>query len=142
MQQLIITWQGLLFEAVAFLVFTYLINIFLFKPIRNIIKKRQELLNSNIGKQRDCESSVENIIKNIEDEKKEYKLFLNKLREDYHKMAVKTANEILESTKKEAIQKFDEKINEIKKSKELILESIKSESASISKLIANKIIME
>lgn len=142
MQQLIITWQGLLFEAVAFLVFTYLINLFLFKPIRNIIKKRQELLNSNIGKQKDYESSVENILKNIEDEKKEYKLFLNKLREDYHKTSVQAANEILDSTKKEAIQKFDEKINEIEKSKESILESIKSESASISKLIANKIIME
>ena len=142
MQQLIITWQGLLFEAVAFLVFTYLINLFLFKPIRNIIKKRQELLNSNIGKQKDYESSVEDILKNIEDEKKEYKLFLNKLREDYHKTAVKTANEILDSTKKEAMQKFDEKINEIEKSKESILDSIKSESASISKLIANKIIME
>ncbi|MHB1646780.1 MAG: hypothetical protein EVG15_00895 [Candidatus Acididesulfobacter diazotrophicus] len=142
MQQLIITWQGLLFEAVAFLVFTYLINLFLFKPIRNIIKKRQELLNSNIGKQKDYESSVEDILKNIEDEKKEYKLFLNKLREDYHKTAVKAANEILDSTKKEAMQKFDEKINEIEKSKESILDSIKSESASISKLIANKIIME
>ncbi|MHB1664150.1 MAG: ATP synthase F0 subunit B [bacterium] len=142
MQQLIITWQGLLFEAVAFLIFTYLINLFLFKPIRNIIKKRQELLNSNIGKQKDYESSVENILKNIEDEKKEYKLFLNKLREDYHKTAVNAANEILDSAKKEAMQKFDEKISEIKKSKESILESIKSESASISKLIANKIIME
>lgn len=100
------------------------------------------MLNSNIGKQKDYESSVENILKNIEDEKKAYKLFLNKLREDYHKMAVKTANEILDSTKKEAMQKFDEKINEIKKSKESILKSIKSESATIAKLIANKIITE
>jgi F-type H+-transporting ATPase subunit b len=140
MKELVITWQGLLFEAAAFLIFTYLINIFLFKPIKAIIKKRQEMLDSNIGKQKDYETSVENILNSIEDEKKEYKLFLNQIREDYHKDATNIANEMLEAAKKEAVETFDKKIEEIKKSRDSIYDSIKSESSAISKLIVNKII--
>jgi F-type H+-transporting ATPase subunit b len=140
MNELVITWQGLLFEAVAFLLFTYLINIFLFKPARAIIKKRQELLDSNIDKQKDYEASVENILKNIEDEKKEYKIFLNQIREDYHKAATDIANKMLETAKTEAIETFDKKIEEIKKSRDSIYDYIKAESPELSKLIVNKII--
>jgi F-type H+-transporting ATPase subunit b len=140
MKELVITWQGLLFEAAAFLIFTYLINIFLFKPVRDIIKKRRDMLDSNIGKQKDYETSVENILKNIEDEKKEYKLFLNKIREDFHKSATDEANEMLETSRKEAIESFDKKIEEMKKSRGSIYDSIKAESPAISKLIVNKII--
>ena len=140
MKELVITWQGLLFEAAAFLIFTYLINIFLFKPIKDIIKKRQEMLDSNIDKQKNYETSVEKILKNIEDEKKEYKLFLNQIREDYHKDATNIANKMLEAAKKEALETFDKKIEEIKKSRDSIYDSIKAESSAISKLIVNKII--
>ncbi len=140
MKELVITWQGLLFEAAAFLIFTYLINIFLFKPIKDIIKKRREMLDSNIDKQKNYETSVEKILKNIEDEKKEYKLFLNQIREDYHKDATNIANKMLEAAKKEAAEIFDKKIEDIKKSRGSIYDSIKTESSAISKLIVNKII--
>lgn len=44
MEELVITWQGLLFEALAFLVFTYLFNLFLLKPVKKIFAQRADII--------------------------------------------------------------------------------------------------
>ena len=70
MTELIITWQGLLFEAAAFLIFTYLLNLFLFKPVRDILKKRNEIIGSNNESQKNFESLTDKLNRDEEQEKK------------------------------------------------------------------------
>jgi ATP synthase B/B'' CF(0). len=73
MTELIITWQGLLFEAAAFLIFTYLLNLFLFKPIRDILKKRNEIIGSGKENQKYFEDLTDRLKRDAEEEKKKLK---------------------------------------------------------------------
>lgn len=140
MKELIITWQGLLFEAISFLIFTYLINLFLFKPIRMIIKKREGILSSNAGKQKNYEKLYEEAVNAIEKEKQNFKQSLNQIREDYYKEARQKAGEILGSAKQDAVSRFNLALKEIQQAELPLLDSIKAESKAISNLIAQKII--
>ncbi len=140
MTELIITWQGLLFEAAAFLIFTYLLNLFLFKPIRDILKKRNEIISSNNENQKHFEDLADKLNQDAEQEKKKLKIEVNKVKETYRNDGLAEAVLIISSAKKDASLKLDGTIKDFGEEKKSIIDYYKSRSEELANLICKKIL--
>ena len=140
MTELIITWQGLLFEAAAFLIFTYFLNLFLFRPVRAILKKREEIIGSNEVRQNNLEKLAETLNFEAGNERKNLRFEINGIKERFRKEAQAEANKILSDTKTNAAVKLKDAIEEFNEEKIAILHSIKEKSEELSILIFKKII--
>ena len=140
MTELIITWQGLLFEAAAFLIFTYLLNLFLFRPLRAILKKREEIIGLNEDKQNNLEKLAEALNEEAGNERKNLRFEINEIKERFRKEAQTEANNLLSGTKINAAAKFESAIEEFNEEKTAVLSSIKEKSEELSILIFKKII--
>ena len=140
MTELIITWQGLLFEAAAFLIFTYLLNLFLFRPLRAILKKREEIIGLNEDKQNNLEKLAEALNFEAGNERKNLRFEINEIKERFRKEAQTGANNLLSDTKINAAAKFESAIEEFNEEKTAVLSSIKEKSEELSILIFKKII--
>lgn len=140
MKELIITWQGLLFEAVTFLIFTYLLNLFLFKPIRAILKKRQENIDAHNEKQKYFEESAAKLNEDVRKEKLDLKIEINKIKETYRKEAMIKTAKIISSAKKDASSKFSRIVEDFDKEKTSIINYYKSKSEELADLIYKKIL--
>ena len=140
MSELIITWQGLLFEAAAFLIFSYLLNLFLFKPVRNILKKRSEIINSNYENQKELEDLTNKLNQDSETEKKKLKLEINRIKEAYRKDGLNEASFIISSAKKNASLKLDDMIKDFEERQKTIKDYYESKSNELANLISKKIL--
>ncbi|MDA8052653.1 MAG: ATP synthase F0 subunit B [Deltaproteobacteria bacterium] len=140
MTELIITWQGLLFEAAAFLIFTYFLNLFLFRPLRAILKKREEIIGLNEDKQNNLEKLAEALNEEAGNERKNLRFEINEIKERFRKEAQTGANNLLSDTKINAAAKFESAIEEFNEEKTAVLSSIKEKSEELSILIFKKII--
>ncbi len=140
MKELILTWQGFAFEGVSFLIFTYLLNIFLFKPVRRVLKQRKDALNSLSNKQKDYEKSSEEIIKTIEQERQKFRHSLSEVKESHYKEACAKSADIIKESKKEAVVKFNKFQQELIGSRSTLFDSIKTLSQELSILISQKIL--
>lgn len=141
MTELIITWQGLLFEAVSFLIFTYLLNLFLFRPIAAILKQRKDASGSNADRQNYLEKSIKALNEEAEKENLNLKLAIKKIKETLYREAQVESRNILSDVKIKAVNKFNKAIQEFNDNeKDLIIDSLKGASADLSILISKKII--
>jgi F-type H+-transporting ATPase subunit b len=140
MSELIITWQGLLFEAASFLIFTYLLNLFLFKPIRDILKKRNEIIGSSNENQKNFENLADKLKQDAEQEKKKLKIEVNKIKETYRKDGLAEALLIISSAKKDAFLKLDNVIKDFGEEKKTITDYYKSRTEELANLICKKIL--
>ena len=140
MTELIITWQGLLFEAAAFLIFTYLLNLFLFKPIRDILKKRNEIIGSSNENQKYFEDLTDKLKRDAEEEKKKLKTEINKIKETCRKDGLAEAGLIISSAKKDASLKLNGIIKEFDEEKKAIIDYYKSRSEELANSIYKKIL--
>lgn len=140
MTELIITWQGLLFEAAAFLIFTYLLNLFLFKPVRDILKKRNEIIGSNNENQKNFEGLADKLNRDEEQEKNKLKIEVNKIKETYRKDGSAEAVLIISSAKKDASLKLDGMIKDFNEEKKSIIDYYESRSEELANLICKKIL--
>ncbi len=140
MTELIITWQGLLFEAAAFLIFTYLLNLFLFKPVRDILKKRKEIIGSNNENQKNFESLTDKLNRDEEQEKNKLKIEVNKIKETYRKDGSAEAVLIISSAKNDASLKLDGIIKDFSEEKKSIIDYYESMSEELANLICKKIL--
>ncbi|MHB8232552.1 MAG: ATP synthase F0 subunit B [bacterium] len=140
MTELIITWQGILFEAAAFLIFTYLLNLFLFKPIRTLLKKRGEIISASAESQKHFEGLIKKLNEETEREKNNLKIEINKIKETYRKEGLAEAAGIISSAKKNASLKFDNIIKDFSEEKKRVTDYYKSKSEELANLIYKKIL--
>ncbi len=140
MTELLINWQGLLFEAVSFLIFTFLLNIFLFKPISVILKKRSEIVGSNNENQKHFEVLINKLDEDSEREKKILKIEVNKIKESYRKEGLDEAAVIVSSAKTDASIKFDNIIKDFGEEKKSMIDFYKSKSEELANSIYKKIL--
>ena len=140
MTELIITWQGLLFETAAFLIFTYLLNLFLFKPIRDVLKKRNEIIGSSKENQKYFEELTDRLKRDAEEEKKKLKTEINKIKETCRKDGLAEAGLIISSAKKDASLKLNGIIKDFDEEKKAIIDYYKSRSKELANSIYKKIL--
>ncbi len=140
MSELVITWQGLLFEAAAFLIFTYLLNLFLFKPIRKILKERESILSSHKGNKENFEDLTKKLYESAGQEKNKLKIEVNSIRESYKKEGLAEAHIIIAEVRKKAAENLDEAVKNFDKEKKDLIKDYMLKSEEIADLICKKII--
>ena len=140
MDELVITWNGLLFEAVSFLIFTYLLNLCLFKPIKKILKERKDIENCGNENRKYFEDLTNKLYENAEHEKKKLKIEINKIKKDYGNEASNEAHRIVLYAKNEGILMSDNMIKKFGKEKNAIMEDYKSSVGEMANLIYKKIL--
>ena len=140
MSELVITWQGLLFEAAAFLIFTYLLNLFLFKPIRKILKERETILSTHKDGKENFEDLTKKLYESAEQEKNKLKIELNGIRESYKKEGLAEAHRIIAEARKKASENLTEALKNFDKEKNDLIKDYMLKSEEIADLISKKII--
>ena len=139
MPELVITWQGLLFEAVSFLIFTYLLNLFLFKPIRKILKERESILSSHKGNKENFEDLTKKLYESAEQEKNKLKIEVNGIRESYKKEGLAEARRIIAEAGKKASENLAVALKNFDKEKNDLTKDYMLKSEEIADLIFKKI---
>ena len=140
MKELIITWQGLLFEAIAFLVFTYLLNLFLFKPIKNLLKERMDIIGGYNENGRKLEILRDEIAKEALQEKANLKSEINKIKEGRREESASEAAAIIAAAKIEASKMYGEIIKSFDEEKKYVTDYYSSRTAEIAALIRKKML--
>ncbi len=140
MPELVITWQGLLFEAVSFLIFTYLLNLFLFKPIRKILKEREAILSSHKGNKENFEDLTKKLYESAEQEKNKLKIEVNGIRDYYKKEGLAEAHSIIAEARKKASENLSESLANFDKEKDDLIKYYILKSEEIADLVSKKII--
>ncbi|MCL4533427.1 MAG: ATP synthase F0 subunit B [Deltaproteobacteria bacterium] len=140
MSELVITWQGLLFEAASFLIFTYLLNLFLFKPIRKILKERESILSSHKVNKENFEDLTKKLYESAEQEKNKLKIEINGIRESYKKEGLAEAHRVVDEARKKASKNLAEALKNFDKEKNDLIKDYMLKSEEIADLISKKII--
>ncbi len=139
MTELVITWQGLLFEAVSFLVFTFLLNLFLFKPINRIIKKRAQIIETHLNTKNNLDSGIEGFGFKTDEEKRKLKQGIHDLKSRTGSEARAEASKKTRETRERALARSGAILDEFQRKKGSLEEVYMEKTSEISSLICKKI---
>ncbi|UOE93944.1 MULTISPECIES: F0F1 ATP synthase subunit B [Bacillaceae] len=136
----VIPWGSIIYQLVAFLILLWAISKFALKPMMGLMEKRQQMVNEQIDfaekDRKEAEKYLEQQRKEIENARQEAQSIL----ENAKKMSEKQAQDIIVSAKGEAERIKDSALAEIKREKEQAVSSLRDQVASLSVLIATKVI--
>ncbi|MCL4542569.1 MAG: hypothetical protein M1458_02330 [Deltaproteobacteria bacterium] len=128
-----------MFEAASFLIFTYLLNLLLFKPMRVILKKREEVIGLNEDKRKDLEKLAGELSEKAGNERENLRFEINEIKERFHKEAQAEADNILSDAKIKAVDNFNKVMEEFNGVKISAAGSLKETAQYLSVLISKKI---
>ena len=127
--------------AASFLVFIYLLNLTLYKPVGNIIEKRKNLVESDYSKAKSLVNEANEMLEH-------YKMQIKKARHEAHNMTHEMTLNV-QKVKEEVIQKLFLKLSKEKENSLLLLEKEKKAALSeleshiktLTEMIVNKILV-
>ncbi len=133
------TWT-LIFTWVNLLILFLIMKKFLFKPIRNILKQREDEVNSMYEKAEEAQKNAEALEKEYEESLSGAKEEAARIVKDATKEATLKSEQIVSDAKAEASAAIRKAEAEIEREKQLAVNEIKNDIASIAVDVAEKII--
>ena len=126
--------------AASFLVFIYLLNLTLYKPVGNIIEKRKNLMESDYSKAKSLVNEANELLEN-------YKIQIKKTRHETHNV-IHEMTLSAQKVKEEEIQKLFMKLTKEKENSLLLLEKekkaalagLESDIKVLTDMIVNKVL--
>ncbi len=126
--------------AASFLVFIYLLNLTLYKPVGNVIESRKELIDGEYSRAKELTHKADEWFKNYKNKIKEARHEAHQIIQESTKQAQKIKEEkilkLLEGLNKEKEESF-RKINE---EKNIVMQKLEKEIRILTDLITNKIL--
>lgn len=123
-----------------FLVFIFLINWLLVKPILRVLDERRSRVEGNEEEADRLIAESERIFSEYETTLKEARLEANREKERLRSEGIERETEIIKTAKEESKKMTDKLKEEIAKESETALSKMKSEADVLSKVIAEKIL--
>jgi F-type H+-transporting ATPase subunit b len=123
-----------------FLLLLFLVGKFAWGPVMNVMKKREEYVASEIEAAENSRQEAEKAAKEATEQLKQMKLEAQKIIEDAKTAGVKQEQDIIESARLEADRIKKAAQAEIQNEKEKALQALQDQVASLSVLIASKVI--
>ena len=123
-----------------FLLLLFLVGKFAWGPVMNMMKKREEYVASEIEAAENSRQEAEKAAKEATEQLKQMKLEAQKIIEDAKNAGVKQEQDIIESARLEADRIKKAAQAEIQNEKEKALQALQDQVASLSVLIASKVI--
>lgn len=127
-------------QMINFLVFIFLINWLLVKPILRVLDERRSRVEGNEEEADRLIAESERIFSEYETTLKEARLEANREKERLRSEGIERETEIIKTAKEESKKMTDKLKEEIAKESETALSKMKSEADVLSKVIAEKIL--
>jgi F-type H+-transporting ATPase subunit b len=123
-----------------FLLLLFLVGKFAWGPVMNMMKKREEYVANEIEAAENSRQEAEKAAKEATDQLKQMKLEAQKIIEDAKTAGVKQEQDIIEAARQEAERIKKSAQQDIQNEKEKALQALQEQVASLSVLIASKVI--
>lgn len=130
----------LVFQIIGFFFLLIVLNRFLYNPVLRILKERDEKIGGAMKKAAETEKEVETGLLSYEKRIKEAAVKGHEERNRIRQEGLNREKELLEAARVEAAKELTSMRGELSKSKDSALASLKEESRTISKNIAEKIL--
>lgn len=131
---------SLVYQIIGFFVLLFVLNRLLYKPVFNILKQREEKIEGTLKKAEETETHVEEGLADYEKRLREAAVKGHEERARLRAEGQEREKEILEAARNEANKELSSMRDDLKKSKQEALASLKEEAKNISKDIAEKIL--
>ncbi|WP_078556141.1 F0F1 ATP synthase subunit B [Bacillus alkalicellulosilyticus] len=135
-----VNWGTALYQLAAFVTLLWVVSRFALKPIMGMMEKRQNMVNEQIDfaerDRKEAEKYLEQQRQEIQNARQEAQSIL----ENAKKMSEKQGQDIVNAARGEAERIKDSALAEIQQEKEAAVASLREQVASLSVLIATKVI--
>jgi F-type H+-transporting ATPase subunit b len=130
----------MLYQLFFFALLLFLVRKFAWGPVMNMMKKREEYVANEIEAAEQSRMEAEKAAKEAAEQLKQTKLEAQKMIEDAKNAGVKQEQDIIESARQEADRIKKAAQQDIQNEKEKALQALQDQVASLSVLIASKVI--
>lgn len=128
------------FQAIAVLILFYFLGRLLFNPVREILEKRKNEIETTLDKIEADEKSAEELKKEYEDKLKNIKAEADKILSHAHTKAVAREDEIVKEAHNEATKIMDRAHLEIEREREQLKDDVRKEIIEVATLMASKFV--
>ncbi|MBI4949184.1 MAG: ATP synthase F0 subunit B [Deltaproteobacteria bacterium] len=132
--------QTLLFQMIGFVALLFILNRLLYKPLLQVLKDREERIEGTIKAATETEKSVEDGLASYEKKLKEAAIKGTEARNKLKAEALEREKETIDAAREAAGRELGRMQGEIARSKASALSTLKEETSSISRSIAEKIL--
>lgn len=136
-----INWT-IFWQVINFLVLLWLLKRYLYGPITEILDKRSQKIENDLTEAETKKREAEDLRDKYEAELKKARKEAQDIIEEAEKRGRRKAREIITEAKKEAERIKESKLYEVNQAKKEALKEVRKELASLSLLIAGKLIQE
>lgn len=126
--------------AISFLVFIYLLNLTLYKPVGNIIEARKSLIESEYKKSKELTEQATSILENYKNQIKSAKQNAQNIIQEVINLATKKKEEKTSSLILTLNKEKEIAIKQIKAEQEIAIKKLENDIQTLKDLITNKVL--
>ncbi|WP_059104133.1 F0F1 ATP synthase subunit B [Shouchella shacheensis] len=135
-----IAWGSALFQLLGFTVLLLLLSKFALRPLLGVMQKRQDMVNEQIDSAEKNRKEAEKLIEEQRNEMKNARVEARELIENAKKAGEQQGQDIVRASKEEAQRIHEQALAEIQNEKDQAVAALREQVASLSVLIAQKVI--
>lgn len=125
---------------ISFIIFIVIMNLILYKPINDIVEKRQKFIDENYDVANKNNEQSKNLLENKQNQIKEaHKDAKEKFAQSYEE-AKEKKNQTIEVAKKQAIVDIDEKVIDFNNQSNSAKDALKNDVVALAQMICDKFI--
>lgn len=134
------SWGTALYQLVAFVVLLYLVSKFALKPLLGLMEEREKRINDQIDSAEKRSKEAEQFAQEQRKALEEARLEAQQIIEQARKMSEQQGQEIIEQARENAERVKNSALADIQREKEQAVAALREQVASLSVLIATKVI--
>jgi F-type H+-transporting ATPase subunit b len=135
-----INWGTALYQLVAFCVLLAMLNKFALKPLMGIMEKREQIVTEQLDSAEKARKEADQFIAEQREELQKARTEAHEIIQNAKKLSDQQGQEILQQAKENADRLKDSALAEIQREKEQAVTALREQVASLSVLIASKVI--
>nr|WP_100374709.1 F0F1 ATP synthase subunit B [Bacillus sp. FJAT-45037] len=135
-----INWGSALYQLVAFSTLLFLLSRFALKPLLGIMEKREQMINDQINSAEKNRKDSEAFIVEQRAALEQARVEANEIIQNAKKLSEQQGQDIVKAARNDAERIKDSAVAEIQREKELAVTALREQVASLSVLIATKVI--
>lgn len=135
-----IPWGSILYQLFAFLVLLFFLNKFALRPLMGVMEKREQIVNDNLDSAERTRKEAEALIANQTKELEKAKVEAHEIIQQAKKLSEQQGQDILAQARENAERLKDSALAEIQREKEQAVATLREQTATLSVLIASKVI--
>ena len=126
--------------AVSFLIFIYLLNLTLYKPVGEVIEKRKNIVEGDLNKAKELTNEANQSLDDYTNKIKKARFEAQNIVQETVKQSEKTRNERISGLVTSLTKEKDDAISKIKEEEKVTMGKLEGEIKSLTDLIVNQVL--